>query len=558
MKNYSEYFNKKSRMIRSPEIEGGNQGRLAPLQPEHLQHRLTELLQVQNDYFPCFDWAFPPPLLSKRKPPSDAPTLFAQPSVTPGRYSVYLHSPFCKTLCSFCYYAVIPGRGVQHADTYVDYLVREMVLYRDSLSGQVCESVYFGGGTPTFLDDDLLVRVFTGLRDNFTIEPGAEITIEAAPGTLPRAKTALLRDLGVTRLSYGIQTLDEALLAGMNRHYSVPEAIRELEDAVQIIGNVNIDTMYGFDGEPEEALTSTLTAFHAIGIPSVSIYALDKQRNQAKDVQLPPKDLQYEHKIQQFARAETLLHKMGYRQVLQNVFVDPQRGSYRHQLRRWDNLPLVALGMNSQGYAPRRPYQNMISMKSYFEAIDAGRLPVATMDELDPAMELCRELTSKLRFTFVSRSELMYKYGVDVSRVFADLISALNGLGYIANDGDVMRMTPQAAYYNNVIPMLFAPDAFKELLLGLPEEYLQGFPVPYVMTQLGFAQSCPISFPASVPGERRALGRRQHGQRHRSMNGAAVQNQRATVNQRQANRRRADRYRPWLAGTQLTATPGAS
>jgi len=178
---------------------------------------------------------------------------------------------------------------------------------------------------------------------------------------------------------------------------------------------------------------------------------------------------QYANKIRQFAHAESLLQDFGYRAVLQNVFVQPERGSYHHQLRRWDNLPLVALGINSQGYAPRRAYHNVASLKSYFELIDAGRIPVATMEELTPELEFCRELTSKLRFTFVSRNDLMHKYGIDIAEVFGDLIDALGELGYLSHDQDVLRMTPAAAYYNNIIPMLFAPDSFKERLLECPK-----------------------------------------------------------------------------------------
>ena len=548
MKQYSPFFNKRSRLLKTPELAyASGDSALAAFEPDRLIDKLKSLLQVQNDFFPCFDWSFPPPLLNKSAPPASACELFSEPSVTPGRFSLYLHSPFCKTLCSFCYYAIIPGRGIVQAEQYIDYLVKEMALYRDALAGQVCESVYFGGGTPSFLDNALLVRIFEAIRRNFSLDASAEITVEAAPGTLPPDKVSLLRELGVTRLSYGIQTLDEQLLAGMNRHYSVQEAVYELEHAVAGIGNINVDTMYGFAGEPDDALYKTLSTFHSLGIPSLSIYALDTQRTVHKDVLLPPKDGQYANKIRQFTHAESLLHDFGYRAVLQNVFVQPERGSYHHQLRRWDNLPLVALGINSQGYAPRRAYQNVASLKSYFELIDADRIPVATMEELTPELEFCRELTSKLRFTFVSRNDLMHKYGIDIAEVFGDLIDALGELGYLSHDQDVLRMTPAAAYYNNIIPMLFAPDSFKELLLELPEEYLETFPVPYIMTQLGRAQSAPMHFGEHAHGERRAyFDRRARGRRCEV---AEVDAERRNSDERRASktRRRTDHYRRWLA-----------
>jgi oxygen-independent coproporphyrinogen-3 oxidase len=514
MKQYSVYFNKKSRLYQSPEVTSDPQQRLPALDAAGLTDRLASLLTIQNDFFPCFDWSFPPPILSKAPPPATVTELFDGRSVIPGRYSLYMHSPFCKTLCSFCYYSVIPGRGISESATYIDYLTREMAMYAQVLRGMVCESVYFGGGTPTYLDDSLLTKVFENLHDLLDISADAEITIEASPGTLPRDKLMLLKSLGVNRISYGIQTLDEKLLAGMNRHYAIAEAIGELTDAVELIGNVNVDTMYGFDGEPDNALFDTLDRFHTLGVPSLSIYSLDKQRSAQKSNFIPPRDDAYEHKIRLFQRAEDFLAARGYRPVLQNVFVNPERGAYTHQVRRWDNLPLVALGINAQGYAPRKPYQNIAGIKSYYEAIDAGRPPVATVEPLTPEMELCRELTSKLRFTAVDCAAMRRKYGVDIDRVFDDLINALLDLGYIEREDGVIRMTRKSAYYNNIIPMLFSPDEFKERLLGLPEEYIEEFPIPYILTRLGATQSAAmaVSFTrADGAPERRATHERRCG-----------------------------------------------
>jgi len=494
MKQYSGSFNKRSRLLKTPALGETPDARLRALDTEGLADHLESVLQVQNDFFPCFDWSFPPPLLGSHTPPNTADALFSHASVEPGRYSLYLHVPFCKTLCSFCYYTVLPGRGIEQSTRYLDYLIREMDLYAPVLQGEWCESVYIGGGTPTYLDESQLVTLIEALRDRFHLLDEAEISIEAAPGTLPDSKLETLGQLGVNRLSYGIQTLDEAMLATMNRHYQVAEAERELESALKFIGNVNVDTMYGFSDEPEGALNRTLQRFHTLGIPSLSIYALDTQRTRkGKSLLGPPRDEQYEYKIDAFSRAQELLHTLGYEPVLQNVFVQPGRGSYRHQTRRWDNLPLVSLGVSAQGYAPRMPYQNVGAIKPYYQLLDEGRLPIATIDPLSPEMELIREVSSRLRFTEVDLGSIQRKYGVDLDYVFGDLITALLTLGYLQRDSDSLRMTGKAAYYNNIIPMLFAPDAFKQQLLSLPEEYLEEYPVPQVMVRAGNTQSAAIT-----------------------------------------------------------------
>lgn len=493
MKEYSLNFNKKSRLIKTPEITQTSTSTLSKFEPSTLTQRLSDTLQVQNDFYPCFDWSFPPPILSPHAQPCSPDELFAKSSVIPGKYSIYLHSPFCETLCNFCYYTVFPGKGIQQADRYIDYLLREMQMYAKPLRGMQCESIYFGGGTPTHLPEELLIKVFDGLRKHFAIDDDAEITIEAAPGTLPDNKIVLLDALGVTRLSYGIQTLDEKLLAGMNRHYSVDQAKHELQQALRVFENINVDTMYGFDDEDDNALIDTLQQFNALGIPSMSIYSLDKQRCGTNlNPEGPNKDALYNKKLEIFAHAKDYLQKEGFQQVLQNIFAKPEKSSYRHQTRRWENLPLVAMGISAHGYAPRKPYQNALTLKSYYQAIDEGRLPLTSVDLLTPEMELAREVTSRLRFTEVPLEEIFDKYGVNLQTVFADLIHSLTELGLASCDNGVLRMTAKASYYNNIIPMLFAPDAFKEELLGLPEEFLENYPIPHVMTRLGRTQSTTI------------------------------------------------------------------
>jgi len=493
MKSYSESFNKRSRLNRAPEVAEHASGLLQPLNPPRLTERLTSSLMIQNDFYPCFDWTFPPPLLNKSDAPTSVDELFSHPSVIPNAFSLYLHSPFCKSLCSFCYYTIIPGRGIEKAERYVDYLLREMQMYAEVMGDKKCESIYFGGGTPTYLDDQLLIKLFEAIHQHFNLDDDAEISIESSPGTLAREKIELLTSLGVNRLSYGIQTLDEKLLADMNRHYSVDASLRELDVALELIGNVNVDTMYGFENESDNALLDTLQKFYDHGVPSLSIYSLDKQRdNKDKTVGLPPKDESYENKIRIFSEADGFLFRKGYRQILQNVYAIPDKSTYRHQVRRWDNLSLLSLGVAAQGYAPRTPYQNYPALKSYYQAIDEGRLPIVTVDHLSAEMELIREVSSQLRFTQIDLESIKHKYGVDLNIVFADLIQSLLELGYLKRELNTLRMTSDASYYNNIIPMLFAPDAFTQQLLGLPEEYLETFPVPSVMVQVGCTQSAPI------------------------------------------------------------------
>jgi coproporphyrinogen III oxidase-like Fe-S oxidoreductase len=445
--------------------------------------------------------------------PGRAEALFTEASAVPGTYSVYVHVPFCKTLCSFCYYNVLPGRGVGEKVAYVDYLLREMAMYRDALRGLRCESVYVGGGTPTTLDDRQLGRLLEGLHSSFRLAPDAEVTIESAPDTLPREKVALLKSLGVNRLSYGIQTLDEGLLATMNRYYTVAGAIKELQAALPLIGNINVDTIYGFEDEPDEALFKTLTTFERLGIPCLTIYSLDTQRSVRKNVWLgPPRDALFYRKIAIYQEAKKLLESLGYEALFQNTFAKPGLGSYSHQLRRWENVSLVGLGIGAMGYAPRRPYQNYSTRSAYVSHLDAGELPIEATDTLSPEMEFGRQVATQIRFARLDLQAIQEKYDVDLRTVFDDLLRVLVDLDLLKRRADEVWLSNAAAPYNNVIAMLFSPDSFKEDLFGLPKDYVAAMPIPSVLTRAGATQSAPIvvrspgaqlampNVPAATPG----------------------------------------------------------
>jgi hypothetical protein len=168
------------------------------------------------------------------------------------------------------------------------------------------------------------------------------------------------------------------------------------------------------------------------------------------------------------------------------------------------------------GYAPRTLYQNYGTLSAYCQRLDAGVLPIEATDPLSPEMELARQVTSQLRFTKVELGEILEKYGVDLDVTFEHLIAALIELGYLARSGDALSLSREAAPYNNVLPMLFAPDSFKRQLLGLPEEYVVAMPTPYVLTRLHETQSAPMSLMTSKERSRGVAVDALRGDEHRA------------------------------------------
>lgn len=412
--------------------------------------------QLEMDFYPCFDWAFPPPGIIL----SDSSSLFEQRISEVQTYSIYLHIPFCLSVCKFCYYTVSAAKKENPVrQKYLDALIREVNAYaRLTPQNAKCESVYIGGGTPTAIGSNL-TDIVKLLYDKFDLSECQEFTVESSPNTLSPSYLEELKAAGVNRFSYGVQTLEENVLHGVNRNYNIPSILADLEMLDEIIGNFNVDTMYDLPGESSGAILDTLETLKDYA-PGITLYALDPIREHS-GVGLHETAEEAQRKFQ---TAKEYLLKNGYRQLFQNNFVR-DGGTYLHQTRRWDNLPVLAIGPSSQGYLPRYQYSNISSIKQYI-----GResdFSIQTVQELDAKLEVAREVTTKLRFLGLDVEKIRDKYNFDLFETFSEMVEILIGAGQMEYLDGVLKLTMDGERNNNIIPMMFAPDSLTNDLMKM-------------------------------------------------------------------------------------------
>ncbi|ODS24644.1 hypothetical protein AB835_02645 [Candidatus Endobugula sertula] len=403
--------------------------------------------QMEMDFYPCFDWQFPPPGVRTDNPSS----IFQQSLSQVNDYSIYLHVPFCLSVCKFCYYSVSAAKEDNPIrQNYLKALTREIEVYANNLpAGAQCESVYIGGGTPTAMGS-YLTDIVKLLHERFDLSQCQEFTVESSPNTLSRSYPKELKVAGVNRVSYGVQTLEQNVLHDVNRHYDVPSILGDLEMLGDIIGNFNVDTMYDLPGESEGAILNTLTTLMRYS-PGITLYALDPIREkQGVGVHETAESAQ-----RKFHTAKQLLTDQGYNQLFQNNFVR-SGGSYIHQYRRWDNLPVLGIGPSAQGYLPRLQYTNINNIKQYIDRED--NFSIIEQQALDHTLEAARELTTKLRFSGVNVDDFNEKYNTDIFTTFSELIDILIGGNQIEFVDGFLKLTVAGERNNNIIPMMFSPD----------------------------------------------------------------------------------------------------
>jgi putative oxygen-independent coproporphyrinogen III oxidase len=291
---------------------------------------------------------------------------------------LYLHVPFCLTRCGYCDFNTYAG--LDHlADGYVDALRREAELAAPAWEGVEFASVFFGGGTPTTLPARTLVKLLDDLRGLLDVVPGAEITSEANPDTVDVPYLAALREGGVSRLSMGVQSFDPAVLRSLERVHS-PDSARRAFAAARRSGhdNVNLDLIYGADGETLDSWQRTLEEALAMGPEHLSCYALTIEpatplgrKVAAGLVPAPDPDLQAD----MYDAACDVLPAAGYVHYEVSNWAKPGFECVHNQ-GYWEGRPYLGLGAGAHSYRDGRRWWNIRPPQQYMSEVAAGRLPM--------------------------------------------------------------------------------------------------------------------------------------------------------------------------------------
>jgi putative oxygen-independent coproporphyrinogen III oxidase len=312
---------------------------------------------------------------------------------------LYVHVPFCLTRCGYCDFNAYAG--LDHlASRYVGALLSEARLAAPTWEEQDVVSVFLGGGTPTTLEVADLKALRAHLRQTFEVDAGAEVTIEANPDTVDTAKLAGLLEAGYTRLSMGAQSFDRAVLAALERIHD-PASVRRAMTAARDAGyaNVNLDLIYGADGETLDSWERTLREAIELAPEHVSAYALTIEpstplgRKMSRGVvPAPDQDLQAD----MFELACEALAGAGYGHYEVSNWAKPGFECV-HNLGYWERRPYLGLGAGAHSYRDDRRWWNVRPPEEYLSMVESGRLPVGGEERLEPSDAYLEEVFLRLR-----------------------------------------------------------------------------------------------------------------------------------------------------------------
>jgi oxygen-independent coproporphyrinogen-3 oxidase len=300
-------------------------------------------------------------------------------SLQPG---LYVHVPFCRTKCPYCdFYSVTSLSSIPN---WLEAINREMLLYRD----RFCrfDSLYFGGGTPSLLMEHDLATLVGYLYRHFSISPDAEFTVEVNPDDVTSGQLEVLRNLGVNRISLGVQSFDDQELRFLRRRHTACQAAKalyELKDAG--FAKVGVDLMYGLPGQTESSWLATLEQAVSFNPEHLSCYQLTIHEStlfghlKAKG-EIKPADEEKESTF--FILTSAFLEGKGYLHYEVSNFAKGEENLCRHNLKYWRRVPYLGLGPSAHSCQEGGRWWNLRDMDAYCRALSRGESPVAGSETL--------------------------------------------------------------------------------------------------------------------------------------------------------------------------------
>ena len=377
--------------------------------------------------------------------------------------ALYVHIPFCLRKCSYCGFNSYAGLDHLH-EPYIDALVSEIASAARQEGPVQAASVYLGGGTPTVLDARLLGKVLQACADHHLLLPGAEITIEANPGTVDAAYLSPLKALGVSRLSFGVQTFDEEMLALLGRIHGPREALQTFSIARQAgFENINVDLIYGLPAQRLDLWEADLSQAISLRPEHLSLYCLSLEPGtplaelvSRGELPSPDGDLA----AAMYERAQERLREAGFVHYEISNWAMAGR-ECQHNIRYWRNRRYRGFGAGAHSFDGRSRCHNVLPPQEYVRRLQGGGDAVVARELIDSAAEMGETMIMGLRLCRgVSFDEFQRRFGVPLVEVYGDQIQELTGLGLLEVDLSGVRLTRRGLLLGNeVFERFLVPDA---------------------------------------------------------------------------------------------------
>lgn len=367
-----------------------------------------------------------------------------------GAAGLYAHLPYCRVRCAYCTFVISTDES--SSGRYLGALRREIRLLAPEAAGRPFDSVYLGGGTPSALRPRQVRGLLDEVRGAFAIDAGAEVTLEANPEDVTETSRDAWAAAGVTRLSVGVQSLQNRELAAVGRTHDAPRALTALRLLVGRGFSVSADLILGLPGQTRESFERSLDQTVREGVDHISVYLLEKAGRLEEDRRRHPAlYLSEEAQADLWLEMAETLGRFGFLHYEVSNWARPGHEA-RHNLKYWMRAPTLGIGVAAHEYWNARRRANVTALRTYIQSLEEGRRPLASDRLLGPAEEdrerlvlglrLARGLPAEVVERWIARSE-----DPSLPEDYRDWL----GGGLLARSGDRVHLTERGFLVSNEI-----------------------------------------------------------------------------------------------------------
>ena len=392
---------------------------------------------------------------------------------------IYVHIPFCVSKCSYCDFLSFDNCSYAVQLQYIDALIQEIKLYKAFADRYVVKTIFFGGGTPSLLDEVFIGNILKAIRSVFNVDRFPEITIEANPGTVKYTNLLAYQSHGINRLSIGLQSTDDDCLMMLGRIHNMDQFVATYNSARRAgFKNINVDIMSGIPGQTEHTYVETLMKVIEFGPEHISAYSLQVEdgtplaENEPVLSMLPDEEADR----RMYAMTKKVLGANGYQRYEFSNYAKPGY-ECKHNITYWTGGEYVGLGLGAASFFKGERFSNIRDFNRYLEIMQEAQSDIASStDKISVYDEVTHQLRENIEtmyidsrieeFMFlglrmtkgVSRSEFLNRFNKDIYEVYGPVINKYVTEGFMVEEGDSIRLNDRGIDVSNIILSDFILD----------------------------------------------------------------------------------------------------
>ncbi len=369
------------------------------------------------------------------------------------KLGIYIHIPFCVKKCGYCdFYSV--KWDEESENKYIHSAINEIKSYNELSSKYVVDSIYMGGGTPSIINPKNLEKIISTIRCLFTVEENSEISMEANPNSLwENIKT--YGEIGINRLSIGIQSLNDNILKRIGRIHNSKEALQAIDRAISFgFENINADVMFNIPGQTVDDINDTISKLVTKQIRHISFYSLKLEEGtpmyllkKNKKIVMPEEDLERE----MYYAGRNIMEKHGLMQYeISNFSVKGYE--CRHNLKYWKQEEYIGIGPSAHSFLGNVRFSNPSDLTEYITSGENGVFERNTLEEMDENDIKFEYIMLRLRLTEgLKFADFKNKFSIDFKEAYKEQIKHLTENNLIESDDDAIRLTKRGMDLSNYV-----------------------------------------------------------------------------------------------------------